>query len=511
MSINIKYNEATHEIEASFKYDLEIINKLKQIPNVRWNPESKTWIIPDLMFQALEDRFKGEIVYMTPKWEITGEAPPDYSKIYAHIQNKPVNLKPPYSPYPFQAFGANFLVEQAKRYKFACLFDDMGTGKTLMSIAGAMILNNEMNLLKYTIPILVVCKSGLKYQWVTDGINKFTDATSIVIDGTKAKRKKIYDSIKKMKPYEYVVIGYETLREDAELLKNIDIGLIISDEAHKVRNHETQANKAMCKLKAEYKFFLTGSPISGEPDGMFGLGTIGDKKFFGTWNKFKDKFLVFEKTRYGLDKVGCKNLDILKEDIDKVSLRRTDKEIAMQMPKIISQDIKIEMSGIQRAIDEAIQQDCHTLNLRLETVMSTKDPVKRTQERQQLEGALKGMMNLRVGAADSPELFQLSNSPAVRNKYGAMVNQFNNKSGKLEYLKEHVKEIVESGNKVVIFTKFETMVRIMFRELSKIKNIGDIATFTGQMSALDKENSRIKFKTSSTCNIFIATNAGAEG
>lgn len=385
------------------------------------------------------------------------------------------------------------------------------TGKTIQSIAGAIILDNEVGLLNYSIPILVVCKSGLKYQWVTDGINKFTDATSIVIDGTKAKRKKLYADIKKSKAYEYVVIGYETLREDIELLKLIDVGLVISDEAHKVRNHETQANKAMCKLKAQYKFFLTGSPISGEPDGMFGLGGIGNKKFFGEWKSFKDKFLEFEKTRYGLDKVGCKNLDILKEDIDKVALRRTDKEIAMQMPKIISQNIDITMSPVQIAIDEQIKQDCEFLNNRLENVMNTRDPVKRVQEKQQIEGALKGMMNLRVGAADSPELFQLSHSPAVRNKYGAMVSPINNKSGKLEFLKDHVKEIIDSGNKVVIFTKFETMVRIMQRELSKIKGIGEIATFTGQMNSKEKENSRIRFKTSSICNIFIATNAGAEG
>lgn len=126
MSINIKYNEATHEIEASFRYNLDIVNKIKKIPGARWNPDDKIWIIPDLMFSGLEREFKGEIVYMTPRWEITGEPPPDYSKIYAHIQNKPVDLKPPYKPFPFQAFGANFLVEQAKRFKFACLFDDMG-------------------------------------------------------------------------------------------------------------------------------------------------------------------------------------------------------------------------------------------------------------------------------------------------------------------------------------------------------------------------------------------------
>lgn len=224
--ITVKQNKSTNELEVSFKYLDEYVKRIREIPGARWDPEANAWVISDLMIDSLDRIFSGELIYITPKWEITGEAPPDYTKLYYHIPNKPMDLKPPYKPYPFQSFGANFLVEQAKTYGFACLFDDMGCGKTIQAIGASLILDNDVDLLSHDIPILVICKSSLKYQWVTDGIDKFTNAKSLVIDGSKVKRGKLYNSLKKSK-VEYVITGYELVLKDVDILSKLDIGLVI--------------------------------------------------------------------------------------------------------------------------------------------------------------------------------------------------------------------------------------------------------------------------------------------
>lgn len=503
--IIVKQNSSTKELEVSFKYLDEYVKRIREIPGARWNPDSNAWIISDLMVDSLDRIFKGELIYMTPKWEITGETPPDYTKLYSHITNKPIDLKPPYKPYPFQAFGSNFLVEQAKTFGFACLLDDMGTGKTIQSIGASLILENDVNLHSHNLPILIVCKSSLKYQWVTDGIEKFTYSTSVVIDGTKAKRAKLYSSIKNSK-VDYVITSYELVLKDIDILSKIDIGLIIFDEAHKIRNHSTQTNKACTKLKAQYKFFLTGSPISGKPDEIFGIGKIGNKKYFGDFKNFSKEYLRYRRTSYGMELFGYQNLDKLKESINNISLRRTEKEVGLQMPTIIQQNIYVEMSPEQKAIDTMLQEESSKLQDKIHQAQQIQDQQKRTEKLEQLKGSTKGLLALRLGAADSPELFLLSKSPAIQKKYGSMVTL--KKSCKLDYLKEHVQEIVDAGHKVVIFTKFETMTRIIARELSKIT---DVVTFTGQMNAIEKEKARIKFKTTNSCGCFIATNSGAEG
>ena len=141
--------------------------------------------------------------------------------------------------------------------------------KTMQSISGADIIEKQYDLDQFTIPILVICKSSLKYQWVTDGVNKFTEHNSVIIDGTKKKRTKMYEDIASYPArIKYVIVGYETVREDISILEQIDIGLAIYDEAHKIRNKDTKANKACRSINARYSFFLTGSPISKDPSEM---------------------------------------------------------------------------------------------------------------------------------------------------------------------------------------------------------------------------------------------------
>lgn len=176
------------------------------------------------------------------------------------------------------------------------------------------------------------------------------------------------------------------------------------------------------------------------------------------------------------------------------------------MPKIIQQNIYVDMSVEQLAIDKLLQEENENLQNKLHQAQQITDPIVRAEKMEKLKDSVKGLLALRLGAADSPELFLMSNSPAIQKKYGGLVTH--KKSGKLDQLKEHVQEIVDAGHKVVVFTKFETMTRIIARELAKIT---EVVTFTGKMNAQEKEKARIKFKTSTSCGCFVATNSGAEG
>lgn len=126
--IKVKYNEATHDVELYFKYNADYINRIRQFGFAKFDSDRKAWLLPPLILDDFEQEFKGELMYMTPKWVIDGTAPPDYGVIYNQVPNKSATINPPYELYPFQKFGANFLAHFARRYKFACIFDDMGTG-----------------------------------------------------------------------------------------------------------------------------------------------------------------------------------------------------------------------------------------------------------------------------------------------------------------------------------------------------------------------------------------------
>lgn len=510
--LQVKLDEGTGDLEVRFRYNKDYINRMRDIPGTSFvtSPDGsdKYWSVPSLMIEAFDSAFSGEIMYMTPKWVITGEAPPDYNSIYSQVSNISPTLKEPYKPYPFQSFGANFLATMATKYGWSCLLDDMGTGKTLMSITGNLILNEmDADIQQMDIPTLVVCKSSLKYQWISDGVDKFTHSNSVVIDGTKKKRKMLYDQIaKKPGAIEYVIVGYETVREDIDIITKLTVGVAIFDEAHKIRNKETRVNKATRQINSKYNFFLTGSPISKDPSEMFGIGLVGNPKYFGTWKQFQKDYVTVVKTAYGVD-YFYRNLHDLKVKIDNVALRRTEKEIDLQMPKIVQQNVRLNMTKVQMDIDAELLRKQEEYVAELISLEGANMTPFNVQKKEKIEGAMKGLIALRMGCADTPELFTMSRSASIVKEYGAIAKK-DLTSPKLLQLIEQVTEVVSSGHKIVVFTKFETMTRIIERELSKITGV---VLFTGKMNAREKEDARLKFRNTDTHNVFVATNAGAEG
>lgn len=125
--LNVKlFNEK--ELELSFIYNDDYRWKIKKINGSYFNPTTKSWIIPRYELNTLIESFKDEIMWVTPKYLITGEKPPSYDSIYKVVPNLEYKVKEPYSLYNYQKFGANFLVHYARKYGFSMLLDDMGTG-----------------------------------------------------------------------------------------------------------------------------------------------------------------------------------------------------------------------------------------------------------------------------------------------------------------------------------------------------------------------------------------------
>ena len=374
--------------------------------------------------------------------------------------------------------------------------------KTAQAIAAVKILEQQHDLSQYDIPVLVVCKASLKYQWQNEGVQKFTAYDSTVIDGTPKKRKDLYDNLSSM----FVLMNYELVNKDIDTLEKLSIGVLVCDEAHKIRNYSTLTNKQCRKLNAKYKIFLTGSPVGSKPDEIFGICTIGNKSILGNWGDFSKRYIV--KGFYHNEILGYRNLDSLKGIIDQISLRRTEKEVALQLPEIVGpQLIELPMTRTQTIIDSQLKDELTRQYYNLETAMKQTDPARRQELLAKADNAIKMLMTIRQGVADCPELILMSNSQAIKDKYGPMVAD--TKSAKLDYLIDHLTEIRDGGNQAVVFTKYETMTRIILRELEKA-GISALS-FTGRHNAKQKEAAKTEFKANPNITALVSTNAGAEG
>lgn len=142
------------------------------------------------------------------------------------------------------------IVDSRKDYESHALFMDMGTGKTITSLA----LFEQSKLKK----ILVICIVSKREDWY-DEIKSNCNIDSIILDKGTAKNKELL----KKKANGYIVNFESCWRLDKDLLDLIDEDwFIIVDESHKIKNTKSKIGKFMNKLRTKTyaKCILTGTP-----------------------------------------------------------------------------------------------------------------------------------------------------------------------------------------------------------------------------------------------------------
>jgi len=107
-------------------------------------------------------------------------------------------------------------------------------------------------------PSIVICPPTVTRHWSNE-IKKFTSNLKPVlyIGGTE-DRKRLVDKICN---YDVVISSYEIVRNDIELLSNIEWNYCILDEGHVIKNPESKISLAVRNLKSNHRLILSGTPI----------------------------------------------------------------------------------------------------------------------------------------------------------------------------------------------------------------------------------------------------------
>lgn len=158
----------------------------------------------------------------------------------------------------YQLFGAKYALHQ----KRTLLGDEMGLGKTVQAIA-VMAHLKAMGRSNF----LVVCPVSVLVNWRRE-IEAHSQLTTMEIHGAdKGEEYQLW-----LQEGGVAVTTYETLTR-LELSKIEKIDLLVADEAHYVKNPEAKRSKALSQAaaKAEYKLFMTGTPLENKVDEMLTL------------------------------------------------------------------------------------------------------------------------------------------------------------------------------------------------------------------------------------------------
>ena len=110
--------------------------------------------------------------------------------------------------YKFQKECVNFMVETG-----SCLnAGGVGVGKTLMSLSATERVGTKRN--------LVVVPKSLLLQWQSECNRWLPEYKTFVITGNKKQREEIYRKVAKCEDFFFMIIGYESLRIDKDVIEN---------------------------------------------------------------------------------------------------------------------------------------------------------------------------------------------------------------------------------------------------------------------------------------------------
>lgn len=495
----------------SIKADYFYRDRIKKIPTAQFNFDTKQWIIEDFMLGTLEAEFNGELVYKTPRWVILNQPMPDMSAMYkitnTSIKAPTLKLK----PYDYQDYGIRFMIDKILQRGFVLNADDVGLGKTIQTIATMkwFIENNNVH------KILIICKKSIKKQWI-DEINKFTDLSSTFqmykTGTTPTQRKKAYNEFNKASNA-ILVTNYHSFLNDTSLFQNMNIDFVVVDEVHSVKARTGKLNNNIGKIvNGKPTVFLTGTPIMSRPEDIFGIVQMVDPGYFGKWTEFQKEFITLDTNgRFGIRIVGAKNLDKLRNMVQDIVIRRTEYEVSIQLPKTIIVQKTCLMDSTQEKILMAISERTNEIADQIDKIKNSQFPKDMKEEKLiQLDGQSKGLIAARQAASTDPRLFLTSTSKMMREVFGKLIPVSYKMSDKTESIIDTVQDIIDNGDKVILFTKFRTCATMIANDIQSILK-ENVLLYTGMEDDIAREHAVDYFKNTTTYNVLIGTEAMAEG
>ncbi|XP_050539262.1 DNA repair and recombination protein RAD54-like isoform X1 [Daktulosphaira vitifoliae] len=303
------------------------------------------------------------ILYTPPQISANELLKIDKDKIKVHVVVDPTLSK---ILRPHQREGVKFMYECVTGVRiegaYGCIMaDEMGLGKTLQCITLMWTLLKQGPDASPTIfKAIIVTPSSLVKNWCNE-IKKWLGGRigALPVDGggkeqvdkvitgfVQAKGRRTIDPI--------LVISYETFRSHANMLQNADdIGLVLCDEGHRLKNCENQTYRALMSLKAKRRVLLSGTPIQNDLLEYFSLVHFVNEGILGTAQEFRRQYetpIVRGQDSCATDSERQKATERLEQLIALVNrclIRRTSALLSKYLPVKTEHVVCIKLTPLQ--------------------------------------------------------------------------------------------------------------------------------------------------------------------
>lgn len=406
---------------------------------------------------------------------------------------------------PYQKKGYSWL-HHIKTLGFgACLADDMGLGKTIQTLALLLKVKSENintihetgndgfkksvhqlslfdnsihktnEIVEQSSPSLIVVPVSLIHNWQKETI-KFAPSLKIYlyINHNRTKETDTFND------YDIIITTYGIVRNDIEILENIDFHYIILDESQIIKNPLSKIYKAVLRLQSQHKLVLTGTPIENSLTDLWAqmnflnYGLLGDLRFF------KEEF------QKPIENQNSEEHQIkLNKLISPFLLRRTKDEVVKDLPPVTEQTQYCTMTTEQKSYYE--EEKSKIRNIILENINK------------------KGLKHIAIEVLQAlNKLRQLSIHPSLINK------NYKHDSGKFNQIIRNIESVISENHKILVFSSYVKHLNL----LASYFDDNDIrySILTGKVKQNDREKTIAEFKDNSDNHVFlISIKAGGVG
>jgi len=307
------------------------------------------------------------------------------------------------------------------------LADDMGLGKTLQVLTLLLSEKDDDSL-----PSLVIVPTSLVYHWQDEAQRFAPDLKVMIISGNRSERLELFNSLPS---YDLIVTSYALIKRDFELYENIKFKYCILDEAQNIKNPRTLIAKTVKQIQAAGRFALTGTPIENSLTELWSIFDFLMPGYLLNHNKFK--------SRYELPIVKNNNPETMQElqrHIQPFVLRRMKKEVLRELPAKTENKMSNPMTTAQR-------------KLYLAYLMQAQ---KEFREEVQKQGFARSQIKI---LSILTRLRQICCHPSL------FIENYTGGSGKLELLMEILHDAIDSGHRILVFSQFTSMLRLIKTQL----------------------------------------------
>lgn len=327
---------------------------------------------------------------------------------------------------PYQKDGVNFLCNLTRLRLGGILADDMGLGKTLQTLTWLTWLHENAPK-KDKKPSLVICPASVLYNWRREAEKFVPHLKVLVLQSGQAR----HNLRRQIPEHDIVVTNYAILRRDLDELCKFEFRALVLDEAQFIKNPTAQVTVAVKEIEAEQRVALTGTPLENRLLDLWSIVDFIQPAYLGTQTSFNE---TYESKSEGPEWEAGTLRRRLSAKLRPLMLRRLKRQVAQDLPERIEERLDCELDEEQRKLYLA------ELRRSREQVMKTL----------QEKGVAKSKMHV---LAALTRLRQICCHPRLVGNDSV--------SGKTETLFELLEPVLASGNKVLLFSQFVEMLRIL--------------------------------------------------